>query len=199
MRTKLLAFLIFALSLEAYSLEIKTKEGQFRTGEYVMFSGYLYSPVPSGRLRYRFTGVVNQGDTISLDLTDGDAMMRSIYKKATYERMALSYVLNKYIDVGKIEYKDSEVDSSHYDFCIGDIDIEGKEKVVSLYLESGELLYLSYFTTRGIYYFSPYSELKDHGSLSIDYLGLDSLLEGCEICVPIAILGYSRCDYKVFY
>lgn len=162
------------------------------------FIGHIYSPEPS-RLLYWFNGVVNEGDTVALDLTDGHTVMQSLYRKATYEKLTLPHVMNEYIEVNKTEYEESDIDTAHHDFCAGDIDIEGIKTEASLKLENGEWLHIDYWTTRGIYYFTPYLELKDHGCWSIDYFRLDSLLENAEVCVPFAIISHSKCDYKVFY
>ncbi len=195
MKTKLLTLFTGILPLQTNCLGINTDKGQFCIGKYVSFSGILYSCEQRIPL-YWFGGVICEGDTISLDLTDGDAMMRSIYSKAIHTRNALSFVMNEYIEVDKFEYKESEIDTSHYDLCSYGND--GIATEVAFDLDSGERVSLYYCTTLGVYYFAPYPELKNY-CLSIDYFHLDNLLGASDVCVPLSIVSESKCDYKVFY
>lgn len=198
MKIKLLIILMFTIPLVANGIVIDTEHGQFRSCECVSFSGTLYSPTPQHGhyAQFIFSGIINEGDTILLDLADGDSMMRSIFEKAVYTRWAIAYVLNEHLDVDSPEYADT-IDYTHYSFCYRDI--TDLFTLTRFNLKNGQYVEIEYLNVKGIFFFAPYINVKKHYSLSIEYLQLDSLLYNADVCVTFAPLSYSKCDNQVFY
>lgn len=198
MKLKSCVILIFTIPLVASGIVIDTEHGQFRSCECVSFHGTLYSPTPQHgyHVRFVFDGIINEGDTILLDLADGDSMMRSIYEKAVYTKWAIAYVLNEHLDIDSPEYVEN-IDYTHYSSCYRNP--SALDTLVSFNLKNGQYVEIEYLNVKGIFFFAPYINVKKYYSLSIEYLQLDSLINNADVCVTFAPLSYSKCDHQVFY
>lgn len=187
-----LLIILIPLKTKAGPVKVETENGNLELIFTVMYTGSIYA---DGCTDEKFGGIFNVGDTLSLDLSNISAFLRSLYGNSVY--MTLDYDMFRYSYEQCLK---SECTEHDYEESIKEFDCmtDWFDNAVELTIGECCTVEIRYCVVKGFFFFTSHGWDNDYMPGVCTYLPKYNIFGHGEICVPLAPVSYFKCEYDPF-